>query len=239
MRQRIADELNRLPSEIIGSPSLTVEMVINREINSALKHYESIRTSWSDVKEEFLASTVNGTRNYSLSSGVLKIDSLKVKYNNSYIILTGTTWDEMEEQDRQITGSLGIPQDYVRYGNSLRLYPVPNQSMSILMSYTKRAALTSLTGSYTSSASVTPTSTASHNNRTDGWMAHGEELIRLRAKAAVQINYLRDAAALAEAARSRQRNERFVSLSEEQAYAQLADEMQDQLGVGRTMPYYV
>jgi len=242
MRTRIADELNRRPEEIIGSPSLSVGLVINREINSAIKHYETMRTSWGEVKDAILGETTSGQRSYSLSTSDirwLKIDSMKLEYNNSYITLSPRTWDEIEEMDRQITGSLGLPQNYVVYGKQVRMYPVPNQSMTILMSYLERPLPTSLTGSFTGTGSQTPTSTASHNNRLGGWYDHGGELIRARAKAAVQIKYLRDGNATAEAALIAQTGGNFLSMTEKQAYESLSDEIQDQLSSGRIQPYFV
>ena len=242
MRTRIADELNRQPSEIIGSPSLSVGLVINREINSAIKHYESMRTSWSEVKDAVFGETTSGQRSYSLSTSDirwLKIDSIKLEYNNSYITLDPITWSEMEEKDRQITGSTGLPQNYVIYSKQVRMYPVPNQSMTILMSYLERPLLTSLTGCFTGTGSQTPTSTASHNNRLGGWYDDGAALIRARAKAAVQIKYLRDGNATAEAALIAQTGGSFLSMIEKQAYERLTDEIQDQLSTGRLKPYFI
>lgn len=241
MRQVIADELNRRPSEIIGSPSLTVESAINREINAALSHYAGLRTWWMEKKDSVVGVTVDGTRSYSLSSDVIKPDSIKLEYNNSYIYLIETTWDEMEEQDRQITGSKGIPQDFVIYGNELRMYPVPNQSMTILMSYTMRPRLTSLTGSTTASGTSTasPSSSGSHHNQVGGWYVYGESLIRHRAKAGVLINYLRDTHARQQAALLASGNMEFLSMEEKQAYTQVRDEVNDRIAAGKTQPYYV
>ena len=242
LRTRIADELNRQPSEIIGSPSLSVGLVINREINAALKHYESMRTSWSEVRDAVFGETTSGTRYYSLSTSDirwLKIDSVKLEYNDSYITLTNRTWGEIQEKDRQITGSLGIPQDYVVYGKQMRLYPVPNQSMTILLSYLERPLLTSLTGCFTGTGSQTPTSTASHNNRLGGWYEHGAELIKERAIASVRISYLRDETAIAEQVAMEARDQPYLSIKEKQAYQLLRDETNDQLATGRLRPYYL
>jgi len=242
LRTRIADELNRQPSEIIGSPSLSVGLVINREINSALKHYESMRTSWSERKDVFLDETVSGTRYYSLSTSLVrfvKIDSVKVEYNNSYITLSPRSWTEIEEMDRQIDGSLGIPQNYVVYDKQLRMYPVPNQSMSILVSYLERPLQTSLTGSFTGTGSSTPTSTASHNNRLGGWYEHGADLLKERVVASIRISYLRDKDARTEMGLMKSRGLDFLSSREHDAYIALRDETNDQVSTGRVRPYYL
>jgi len=54
----------------------------------------------------------------------------------------------------------------------VRLYPVPNGAFPLILSYVR-----SLT-------------TLSADGDTNAWMTHGEELIRLRAKADLYINYL-------------------------------------------------
>jgi len=242
LRTIIANELNRRPDEIIGSPSLSVGLVINREINSALKHYESMRTTWSERKDVVLRETVSGTRYYSLSTSLVryvKIDSVKLEYNNSYITLNPISWGEMEEKDRQIDGSLGIPQDYVIYNSQMRMYPVPNQSMTILLAYLERPLLTSLTGSFTGTGSSTPTSTASHHNRIGGWYEHGAALIKERAVASIRISYLRDSIAKQEQGVMKQRGLDFLSGREHDAYNALRDETNDQIATGRIRPYYI
>ena len=71
LRLRIADELDRQPADIIGSPSLSVGYAINREINSAIRHYESSRFRWNETRESEWVSTVSGTRTYALPSGFI------------------------------------------------------------------------------------------------------------------------------------------------------------------------
>ena len=95
LRERIANELNRQPDELIGS-TLTVGLAIERCINSAIEHYSSMRTAWGEVRDELLAVTVSGQRYYSLSSSniqFLSIDSMKSKYNGSYIKLNRRSWE--------------------------------------------------------------------------------------------------------------------------------------------------
>ena len=244
LRARIAEELNRQPSDIIGSPSLSLGLVINREINNAIKHYESGRFRWNEVREEFIFVTVTGQRTYSLPASFIRMDTLKWEYNNAYIILRKRTWEEMEDQDRQISGSQGIPTEYSIYGNVARVYPVPNQVLSAIGSYIRRYGPTSLTGSYCAvttmgGGSLTTTSTASHNNRLDGWTTDGEELIRSRAKAAVLVNYLKDADAMAEMRGLVAVREPYMSVLERLAFERLRDETNDALSTGTIKPYEI
>jgi len=237
LRQRIADEINRQPSDLIGSPSLSVGYVINREINSAIKHYESKRFRWNEKRDTTVATTVSGTRNYSLPADFIKMDTLKLVYSSSYISLKSRSWGEIDEQDRLATGSRGVPSVYAIHGTIVRLYPVPQGAYTLLASYINRFPLTSLTGSYCGSQTITPTTTASHNNRLNGWYIDGEELIRARAKAAVEINYLEDADAIAEMRMLKASRSPFLSITEELAFKQLADETSDALSTGKIRPY--
>lgn len=239
MRTRIADELNRRPGDIIGSPSLSVGLVINREINNAIKHYESMRVWWTEVRDWFIGSTVDGTRYYSLTADFLQMDSVVIHYNSSKWPLTRRSWADIEDKDRSVDSVKGTPQDYVIFANQMRLFPTPNGAYSLIGSYIKRTYPTSLTGSYTNTTSHSPTTTASHNNRLGGWYEHGEELIRQRAKAAVQINYLRDTNARTEMAILQSQGQDFLSMMEKQAHAQLSDEVKDRLSSGRVRPYFI
>lgn len=244
LRARIADELNRQASDIVGSPSLSVGLIVNREINSAIQHYESTRFRWNERREHEFATTVANTRAYSLPASFVKMDSLKLIYSGGYIGLASKTWDQIEEQDRRVTGSPGLPKDYVIYGNVARLYPVPNGAYTLVGSYIQRVRPTSLTGSYCAivtmgGASLTATTTASHNSQLNGWTTDGEELIRARAKASLRIRYFREDGAIAEMAGLQATRETFLSVEERVAYERLADETNDATTTGRVVPYEI
>ena len=242
MRTRISDELERQRSDIIGSPSLSVGYVINREINSAIQHYESTRMRFNEVRESEFATTVSATRNYSLPVGFIKMDSLKLIYSGSYIRLRPRTWEQMEEKDRDVTGADGIPTTYAIYGNSLRVYPNPNGAYTLVASYIKRFRPTSLSGSYCAivtmgGGSLTATSTLSHNNPSNGWTTDAEELIRSRARAAVEINYLDNEQSIGEMRMLLGAREPYFSIRERLAFERLADETRDAQATGYVQPY--
>ncbi len=245
LRLRIAEELDRQPSDIIGSPSLSVGLVVNREINNAIKHYESSRFRWNEVRNSQIGVTVNGTRTYSLPADFIRMDTLKLEYNNAYITLHPRVWEDIEEKDRQISGSKGIPYEFTIYGNVLRVYPVPNQALSLVGSYLARVGSpTSLTGSFCAitmmgGASFTATTTASHNNRLNGWTTDGEELIRARAVAAVEINYLKTPDVISEMRMLLTHREPYLSIRERLAFERLSDEAQDAMAAGIIRPYEI
>lgn len=217
MRARIADELDR---DDLGTQ-------INREINSAIKHYETTRTRWNEVMDWTVATTAAGTRTYSLTSNFLKMDTLKLKYNDSFIVLNFITWHQMEDEDRQITATQGVPEYFSIYAETLRLFPVPNGAYTLIGSYIRSYPRVSLTGSATSTASA---------NASHGWLDEGEELIRHRAKTAVQILYLKDADAIAEHRQLLAQNRPFFSRAEEIAFKALMDETGEALSTGLLRP---
>jgi hypothetical protein len=238
LRTRIASELNRALSDSFGNSGETFGTAVNREINSAIKHYESTRFRWNEVRENEFATTVSGTRIYSLPALFVQMDTLKVKYNGSFVDIKKRTWSEIDGKDKDVSGSNGLPTIYCIYANVARLYPTPNGAYTLVASFIARDFPTSLTGSYTAllpiggTSTITVTSTASHNNRTSGWYTDGEELIRFRAKAAVKINYLNDTQAINEATFLASGREPFLSLQEKQAYQKLADETYDMASSG-------
>lgn len=244
LRTTVADELNRQPSDIIGSPSLSVGLVINREINASIRHYESTRFRWNETSESEFATTVDGTYTYSLPANLVRLDTLKLRYNNAFIFLQPRTWEYLEITHRQLTGSQGIPFEYAIYGNVLRVYPVPNQAVTLVGSYLHRIAPTSLTGSFCSittmgGGSLTATSTASHNNRLDGWTTDGEDLIRSRTCASVAINYLHDPDAIAEMRGLVAVREPYLSVRERLAFERLTAEAQAHGALGLIQPYAI
>ena len=211
MRERIADELNR--------SDLTAE--IDRQINSAVRHYESTRMRWNEVRDWVVATTVPGTRYYSLTSDFLRFDSLKIARSGNYVDLRPRTWKSIEDRDSQVTATQGVPSDYVVYADQLRIYPAPDSSMTLVGSYIQRATTTTLTAS-----------------SSGGWLAYtgGEELIRARAVAGVRVDRLRQPQALAEMAQLAAQGKTILSIKEGIAYAALIDERNDALASGFIEP---
>lgn len=228
-----------------GSQGETFATTVNCAINSAISHYESTRFRFNEKKNFDFAVSVAGTRTYSLPADFISMDSLKVKYSDSQLQLDKCSWEEIDAKDTQISGnSRGIPCEYAIGGNVVRLWPIPNSiTMTFQASYIRRFLPTSVTGSYTSvvpmagSYSLTVTTTASHNNRCNGWTTDGEELIRARAVADIKINYRKNPTAIMEMQRLFAARETFLSIHERQAYERLSDETFDAVATGRIKGY--
>lgn len=246
LRVRILDELNLQEGDVFGARSgLTAKYAVNREINSAIRHYESTRFRWNEERESEFATTVDGTRTYSLPSDFVRMDTLKLVYNDAYIDIQKTQWEEIEHRDRDVDGSEGVPTVFAVYGNVLRVYPVPNDAYTLVGSYVRRVGIpTSLTGSFCSvttmgGASLTVSSTASHNSRLDGWTTDGEELIRARSLASVEINYRHNPDAMSEMRQMAAQRKPYLSYREELAFERLVDEAQDAQSSGLIRAYEI
>lgn len=245
MRRRIASELNRSLDDAFGNTGETFATAVNRSINAAIQHYESTRFRWNEMRESEYKSTVSGTRQYALPGNMIRMDTLKLLYNGSYIDLQKRTWEEIDRKDTQQSGTTGIPTLYCIYGNMLRLFPTPNGAYWLSASYLKRDLPTSVTGSFTNyipvsgAYSMTVTATASHLNRLNGWYQDGEELIRSRAIGELEIYYLKKPSAIAEMQGIMARREAFLNAREAMAYERLADETNDLVTTGFAVPYCV
>lgn len=213
MRNRIADELHR--------SDLTTE--IDRQIQSAIEHYETSRFRWNEKKDVAIATTVQGQREYSLSSDFLEFDTLKIVYNGTFIPLRLKTYQWIDENDSQEVAIEGTPAYYTTYGDTqgvLRIFPTDNQTHSLIGAYHYRTALT-----YTASSS-------------EAWFTQGEELIRSRAKAAVEIFRLQKLPAKQEQLMLAQRPDgtKFYSFAERTAFVSLQQEYNKFASSGKLTP---
>ena len=226
MRTRIADELNRTDAGAW----------INREINDAIAHYESTRTKFNEVRDWVVATTVAGTRYYSVTSNFIKMDTLKIVYNGSLVTLKKRTWAEIDAKDTQSTPTQGLPAEYAVYGTEVRPFPVANGAYSLVGSYIRSFPAASLTGSATSTASdargIGP-------NPANGWFTDGEALIRARAKAGVEIRYLRKSDAIAEMRQLALQGLNFLSVEEKIAHSAFKDEIAESVSTGKIRPYNI
>jgi hypothetical protein len=214
MRDRIASELNR--------SDLTTE--IDRQINNAVRHYESTRMRWNEVRDWNVGTTSAGARYYSLTTDFLSMDTLKVIRNGSYVSLAEKPFRWIDERDTSDAPTQGVPTYYTIYADLLRVYPTADSSMTMLGSYIKRASTTTLTAS----SSTT-------------WLHFrgGEELIRARAIAGVRVDRLRQRDAIAEMAGLVARREPFMAIKEQIAHGALIDERNDALATGLVTPVHI
>ena len=168
MRTRIDDELLR------GN---TLDTQINREILSAITHYKRRRFWFNEGTTT--SSTAASTEYQNMPATVLSLDSIRITDGNDPVQLIERSNDVLEMWGASATFS-GMPSDFAKYKEKIRLYPCPD-------------AVYTLTW-----AGIIDLGTPSADADTSAWFVEAEEMIRQRAKAAVRVNYIKDADAIAE-----------------------------------------
>jgi hypothetical protein len=168
------DMKTRIADELDRS-DLTTQ--IGLEILTAIAHYENQRWSWSEIRAT--ASTVANIPYVAVPSNFLDEDSLKITISGDYEIMRRVTYEYLDKIDSGTDEA--EPSCYAFYAGQIRLYPIPDAVYTLTFSYI---------GSQTA---------LSADADTNDWTNEGEALIRARAKAAVKMNYLQDAGAIAEA----------------------------------------
>jgi len=147
------------------------------EVLSAISHYENQRWSWSEIRAT--ASTTANVAFVAVPSNFLDEDSMKLTVNGDYQLLSRVSYEYIDRIDSG--DQTGEPFYYAFYADQIRLYPIPDATYTLTFSYI---------GSQTA---------LSADADTNDWTNEAETLIRARAKAAVKMNYLNDAGAIAEA----------------------------------------
>ena len=165
MQARIADEMNRT--------DLTA--AIQSAIQSAIRYHSGTRFWWNEARAttaDGFGPTVAGTEWYDLPTDFEVFDTLSASVNGDTYLLEQIPADYGEQIQVDAAFHTGQPWKFSIYRGQVRLYPVPNGAFPLILSYVKSLA------------------TLSADGDTNAWMTHGEELIRLRAKADLYINYL-------------------------------------------------
>lgn len=205
------DMKSRIADELSRS-DLTTQ--IGLEILTAISHYETERWSWSEQRAT--ASTVTSTAFIALPTDFLDEDSLMITINGSKDPVRRVGYEYIDKID---SGDYtGEPSVYAFYDGQIRLYPIPDRAYTITLSYLK--AQTAL----------------SADADTNDWTNEGEALIRARAKAAVRINYLNDAAAKQEMMAV---GPDFLCAAEASAYKSLKIKSDRRTGTNAITPYCV
>lgn len=159
---------NRIADELTRG-DLTAQ--IQNAIQSAIRFYESERFWFNEG--ESTASTAAGNQAYGVPADFLEPDELTVTVSGNRYLLTPRPWIWM--RDMSVTSvSRGHPTDWAYYADQFWLYPVPDAVYTLTLSYLKRLPDLVVAGD------------------SNAWTAHGEELIRTRAKADLFAHVMRD-----------------------------------------------
>ena len=191
-------------SELARSDTSITDFV-QRQVLSAVDFYSTQRTWFNEAHATLTTSSSLAT--YALPTDCLEIDSVTYTYNGTRYEIDPQNYAVMNERDPGTVFSM--PCEYAMFAETLRLYPVPNRTYTIAIAYQKRLA------------------TLSASTDTNGWLTHGEELIRARAEKVICALRFRDfdGARIAEEAEIR-------------ALARLVAQTEKLLSTGRISPGY-
>lgn len=168
MQQRIADDLDRTD----------LNAQIKLAINRAIKHYQTEPFWFKETATTF--PVVVNQEEYSFGTGgvpsdVEMIDIMECLVSGSKAPIIEITPFELEA--KQSSTNTGVPTEFAQYANKFKFYPIPNQSATILIKYTKN---------YTD---------LSADADTNDWLTYAEDLIEARARWWVNIRVIKDVAA--------------------------------------------
>lgn len=166
MKTRIADEIARtdLTSQIAAA------------ILSSIQFYDKRRFWFNETEATF--NTVAGTDAYTTSTAtflatLIEDDSMTITVNGSKEPLRKISFAEMQ-RFRIDTVQSGPPTHYAYYRNRLYLHPVPDAVYAIIVFHTAALGIPAADGD------------------SNAWTTEAEELIRIRAKADLFENVIRE-----------------------------------------------
>ncbi len=183
LKERIENELQRD----------STDSELSDAIVASIDFYRRQRFNWNTKRAT--TATVAAVEYYQLPPDYVEADSLRLTKDHTRDHLTERSFvwiDAREGPDNQYAR----PAVFSIQNREMRLYPIPDQSYTILLSYVY--ALPEISVSAADSA-------------TNAWMTEAEELIRLHAKADLLMNRIRGPESLQEAMALTQREERIAS----------------------------
>ncbi len=175
MKNRIASDLERT---LTDTTHVTLARTWDDEIEDAIldsiQLYRS-RPFWflQEPQTVAITSTTTIDEEYVTEpAGLIRLDSLRITINGQRKPLRFITQDEMELNfDGNPTS--GQPYSYTRYGGRVRLFPAPNLAYTLTWS------------------GIFEDSTLTGNEVSNGWMTHGQMLIRSHAKLILLRDYIK------------------------------------------------
>ena len=163
MQDRIGEELRR--------QELDVE--IRRAIVSSLAFYKRKRYNFT-LKRATLP-TVAGQEYYQLPSDFIESDTVVLRSSGEELDFQEERTHHYIDRNKEWSGYKSRPDIFAVQTYELRLYPVPDRSYTILMSYVYE---------------LPDISASASDTATNAWMTEGEELIRTHAKIDMLINVI-------------------------------------------------
>ncbi len=171
MVTRIREDLNR------GSD---FDQRIKKAIVDAIVYYSPNRLGFNVKRSRALVTS--GMELVSLPTDWVEADYLRLEDNGRRIPIEEVGYDWIEDQQLN-DDERGEPEKYSIQHRELRLYPVPDHSYTLVLSFQFKQTEVSLSAS---------------DGATNDWMTEGELLIRYWAQGDVLIHHIRGEEAIAE-----------------------------------------
>lgn len=170
MVANIREDLNR------GSEA---DARIKRAIGDAIYSYRAKRVGFN-IKRAYAVVT-SDNEYVSLPTDWIEADFLQLQDGKRREKLDEVTYDWIEDQGVD-TDHRGEPYKYAIQNRTLRLYPIPDRSYTLMFSF---------------QFELKDVSVSSSDNATNAWLTEGELLIRKHAMAEMYVNYIGGAEAVA------------------------------------------
>jgi len=167
LRARIAREMKR--GDITADSPAVMDSIV-----SAIDYFANQRFFFNEFSDTAFSAS-SSVRSQTLPIIPVILDGVKVKHGNREYPLEERTWSWMDDTDSGMF--YGYPDYYSWHTNSLRLYPPPNDSYSLVISGVKL---------------LTEVSVSASNSASNAWTSDAEAMIRLQAKAYLWRDELRN-----------------------------------------------
>ena len=152
---------------------------IKRAIESAIKFYKNRRFGFN-IKRAY-ARLTSGNEYVSLPTDWVEADFLQLQRGDDRYPMQEVSYDWIEDQFGPL-GERGQPYAYAIQHRSLRLYPIPDRTYTLMLSFQYE---------------LKDVSQSASDGATNAWMTEGEELIRKHAMADCLVLYIDGAEAIA------------------------------------------
>jgi hypothetical protein len=185
---------------------------ISDAIRSAINYYAGEHWFFNEVAD-FSFTTSSSLEIYPVPDDFERLVIMQTIIGGQRVPCDYQTYDTIRRWQTNLV--FGQPTDFSIYNRDLVVYPIPNGPFVEVLSYIQTVS--------------TLTSTAC----TNAFMTYGEELIRNRARADIQVNFLRDGAMTAEMQQMAASGLPFISHRERMAYQSLRARHVSRTVVGR------
>lgn len=118
----------------LGRSDTSMSDIVTAQILSSIEHYQTTRFWFNEVQATL--TTSSSLAYYAWPADMLELDSMNITVNSRKYILKPMTYQQMDWLD--LNQVFGYPDWYSTYAQQFRLYPVPNATFTIVLSYQKK-----------------------------------------------------------------------------------------------------